>query len=255
MSGYEKFLTRGNVPLPETHLKIINEGKDIPSEGVLMFSEKDKLLEEGYHLFENGFHHFKDGSAYVACLTKMPKVSIEMLYWWFWWHSKEGIRYRIWYPEKHFDVHTDSTGFTHYVTEDIGTGKQKLIIQFLTPLKFGFDTKKLENVDFDKVAIICARVGIKRAWFTVWHTKMCHFVRKAQEGVELRSRFWIGERLEVEGFGGKILSWLLNRPIIKRRVIPRDVGKHMFHHCAQEYHNLSEILPEIYNEESQKRLN
>ncbi|MCS7144904.1 MAG: hypothetical protein NZ879_07790 [Archaeoglobaceae archaeon] len=249
MSKYERYLKRENAQLPEIHQEILKKGEEIPTEGVLKFSEKDKLLEEGYLPFENGFHHFPDGSVYVACLTKMPKVNIEMLYWWFQWHAEEGIRYRIWYPEKHFDVYTDSTGLIHYVTEDVGIGKQKLIIKFLIPAEFGFDLNKLEKVDFEKVAMICAKVGIKRAWFTVWHTKMCHMARKVDDGIELRSRFWIGERIEAEGFLGKILTKLLNKPLVKRRIIPKGIGKHMFHHCAQEYHNLAEILPEIYEEE------
>ena len=31
--------------------------------------------------------------------------------------------------------------------------------------------------------------------------------------------------------------------------MPKDVGKHMFHHCTQEYSNLADILPELYKEE------
>ncbi|MEM0202590.1 MAG: hypothetical protein QXO16_03175 [Archaeoglobaceae archaeon] len=247
---YEKYLKRKNAPLPESHREILEKGEDIPLEGVLKFSEKDKLLEDRSLPFENGFYHFEDGSAYVACLTRMPKVTVEMLRWWFWWHSLEPIRYRIWYPEKHFDVYTDSSGFTHYVTEDVGTGKQKLIIKFLTPSEFGFDQSKLDSLDFEKVAIICAKVGIKRAWLTIWHTKMCHVARETEHGVEMRSRFWIGERLEVEGFGGRALAWLLNKSAVKRKIIPRGIGRHMFHHCAQEYHNLSELLPEVYKEEN-----
>ena len=196
--------------------------------------------------FENGFHHFEDGSAYVACLTKMPGVTIEVLYWWFQWHAKSGIRYRIWYPEKHFDARTDSTGLTHYVTEDVGVGKQKLIIRFMTPAEFGFDRGKIEKLDFNSTAIICAKVGTQIPFHIVWRTKMCHMAREIDGGIELRSRFWIGEEIDVSGPAGKFLKWLLNRLSIKRRIIPRRIGWHMFHHCAQEYHNLAEILPEIY---------
>lgn len=253
MNEYEKYLKRENAPLPEEHLRILQKGEDIPLDGVLKFSEKDKLLEVGYLPFENGFHHFKDGSAYVACLTRMPKVKIEMLYWWFWWHGQEGIRYRIWYPEKHFDVSTDYTGFTHFVIEDVGAGKQKLIIHFITPSEFGFSIEKLENVDFEKLAIFCARVAVKKGPLTIWHTKMCHVARKVENGIELRSRFWIGEEFVVNGFGEKFFGWLLNKPAVKKRVIPKKIGKNMFHHCAQEYHNLAELLPELYEKEHKSK--
>jgi hypothetical protein len=243
---YEKYLLRENTSLPEIHREILKKGEDIPQEGVLRFTEKDRLLDPGYMPFENGFCHFEDGSAYVACLTKMFGVKIEMLYWWFQWYARSGIRYRIWYPENHFDAYTDSAGFTHYVTEDVGAGKQKLIIHFMTPAEFGFDKEKLKKVDFGRVAIICAEVGVAIPLHVVWHTKMCHMAREIDGGIELRSRFWIGEEIRVKGPLGKFFNLLLNKPSVKRKIIPKNIGKHMFHHCAQEYHNLAEILPEIY---------
>ncbi|WP_086975945.1 DAPG hydrolase family protein [Archaeoglobus fulgidus] len=247
-SAYEKYLIKPLTPLPWEHRLILEKGEDIPLEGVLSFSEKDKMLDEGYLPYENGFHHFPDGRAYVACLTKMPKVSAEMIYWWFRWHSEEAIRYQIWYPGKHFDVRTDETGSTHYVTEDVGTGKQRIVIRFMTPAEFGFSKEKLETIDLKRNAIICARVGAEIPGHVVWHTWMCHYAREAEKGVELRSRFWIGEEIEVSGPLALILARLLNRQAVKRRMIPGNIGRHMFHHCAQEYHHLAEILPEVYEE-------
>ena len=44
---------------------------------------------------------------------------------------------------------------THYVTEDIGLGKEKIIIDFMSPTEFGYDKNKLNS---EKESIICARV-------------------------------------------------------------------------------------------------
>ncbi|MET1124555.1 MAG: hypothetical protein ABWW66_04735 [Archaeoglobaceae archaeon] len=239
----KKYLQRPLTPIPDEHRDIIERGKDMPPDGVLKFEEKDKLLDDSMQ-YENGFYHFPDGRAYVACLTRMPGVTVEMLCWWFRWHSKDPIRYQIWYPGMHFHVQADETGFTHYVVEDIGTGRQRLVIRFMTPADFGFS--RLEKLDFSRNAIICARVGTAIPKHIVWHTWMCHYAKEVEWGVELRSRFWIGWDMKVSGPLAPILTGVVRR--MRKRVIPKDVGRHMFHHCAQEYHHLAAILPEIYEE-------
>ena len=39
-------------------------------------------------------------------------------------------------------------------------------------------------------------------------------------------------------------------PQLQRLDIPKNIGKAMFHHCSQEYHNLADILPQVYQEEA-----
>lgn len=78
-------------------------------------------------------------------------------------------------------------------------------------------------------------------------------VRKtADGGVEMRSRFWIRHQVRrMGGFGQGILNVILNQPFVKKKLIPKAVGKAMFHHCSQEYHNLADILPQVFSEEGQ----
>jgi len=220
------------------------------------------LLNDGYLNCENGFYHFADRSAYAAVLTVMPKVSIEMIDWWFWWHAKDALRYRIWYPEMHFNIDSDFGGHynddtltyrdrlhlsKHIVTEDIGNGTEKIVIQFMSPSDFGFDTNKLGVQK--EATIICARVGdLKKR---VWHTQMCHAVRKLNIGVEMRSRFWMAQKIDrMDKFGKGPLNKVLNAEFVKRKLLPNNLGKCMFHHCSQEYCNLAEILPELYENEN-----
>jgi hypothetical protein len=59
----------------------------------------------------------------------------------------------------------------------------------MTPAEFGFDKEKLKKVDFSRVAIICAEVGIAILLHVAWHTKMCRMAREIDGGIELRSRF------------------------------------------------------------------
>ncbi|TDA30619.1 MAG: hypothetical protein DSO00_00830 [Archaeoglobi archaeon] len=51
-------------------------------------------------------------------------------------------------------------------------------------------------------------------------------------GIELRSRFWIGEEIRVRGLLRKFFNLLLSKPSVKRKIIPKNIGKHMFRHCA-----------------------
>jgi len=261
MKNYDKYLTRANSRIPKDNLMIIKRGTDIALSEVFPIDDKNKLLEEGYLSTENGYHHHTDRSAFAAVLTDMPNVTIEMIDWWFWWHAKESVRYQLWYPEMHFGIESDFGGHyddvtmsyrerlhlsTHYVTEDIGMGKEKIAIDFMSPATFGFNQKQMTN-EKDQT-IICARVGdlSKR----VWHTRMCHQVRKKGKGVEMRSRFWMAQKVErMDELGASFINKLLNNSFIKGKLLPKGLGRHMFHHCTQEYNNLAEILPELYNEE------
>lgn len=262
MNNFEKYLVLGNASIPKGNVKILEKGKDIQLEKVLKIEDKNKLLQKAYVHDENGFYHFEDGSAYAAVLTKMPEVTIEMIDWWFWWHAKETIRYRIWYPDMHFGISSDFGGFyddetksykerlnlsTHNVVENIGTGKEKIMIKFMSPEEFGFDKNKLKSGEEE--TIICAKVGSLEKG--IWHTKMCHVVSKVGKGVEMRSRFWVAEKIErMDKLGQNIINAILNKKNVKRILIPNNLGKHMFHHCTQEYNNLGIHLPEIYKKET-----
>ena len=260
MSSYHKYLGKSNSPMPKAHLDILEKGDEIAEHVVLKRNDINQLFKNGYLTCENGFHQFNDGSTYVAVLTQMPNVTIEMIDWWFWWHAAETVRYQIWYPEMHFDISADFQGHydnetksyrerlhlsQHLVTEDIGVGQDKILIDFIPPTQFGFKKEQLSN----EVTIICARVGSPNKG--VWGTEMCHFVRKVKKGVEMRSRFWIGNKIE-RMKGLTFLNGLLNQPFVKRILLPKALGSKMFHHCSQEYHNLAALLPQLYQEEHLK---
>ena len=261
MEKFEKYLKKKNTPMPKEHLDILEKGAEISSEHMLPIKKVNKLLDEGYLAGENGFRRNEDGSVYAAVLTKMPTVTIEMIDWWFWWHAAADVRYQIWYPDMHYAISSDFQGYykddsktyrerlhlsSHLVTEDVGTGKEKIMIDFLSPAEFGFDTGRLHP---KKETVICARVGSPDRG--VWGTKMCHYVRTTNEGVEMRSRFWIGHQVQrMGGYAQGFLNSILNKPFVKKKLIPKELGKAMFHHCSQEYHNLAVILPQVYQEEA-----
>lgn len=211
------------------------------------------LLDANSALPETGWCLLPDGSAYTAVRTLMPGVSGQMLDWWFEWHALDPLRYRIWYPQAHFDNRLEPPkaprakpywGAVHHPIEDIGLGRQHLRIAFCDPTDFGFPAHALSHPDV--ATIVCGRVGDDRR--RAWHTRMCHFARRHPQGLELRSRFWIGAdlRLYMRAAPAGAINRLLKAPAMRRRLIPRRAPLAMARHCAAEYASLAALLPELY---------
>jgi len=213
------------------------------SENGLPFLEISKMLDDGYLPMENGYTRFKDGSGYVAVNIQFPKATGEMLDWWFDWVGYDTMRYKIWYPGMHamalyenqeepetFSilkyVLDNPKGKTQHTIEAMMKGKdlKDLQITFVNPEQFGLDNSKLG----DNQWAMCANV--KSGKHTV--SQMVHFIRETENGVEMRSRFWVGNEL----------------PWIARKVaISEEQLYELAHHCLTEYTQLASFLPEVYN--------
>ena len=94
-------------------------------------SDLDRLLDPQPVAAETGWCTLADGVSYVAVRTPMPGVTPEMVDWWFDWHPRDPLRYRIWHPAAHRSnrVEQPSTvgvkahwGTVHHPVEDVGTG-------------------------------------------------------------------------------------------------------------------------------------
>jgi hypothetical protein len=78
---------------------------------------------------------------------------------------------------------------------------------------------------------------------------MCHLVRSIANGVEMRSRFWIGRKINLTMLSeNSPVHHLINTKLLRKILIPGDTPAQMAHHCAQEYNNLAAILPELYRD-------
>ena len=256
---YAKYYQHNSAGVPPGVISAMKAGLH-PSKDALRFERINDLLNPGYLPVENGYCHMPDGSIFVAVLTDMPKVTGEMLDWWFWWHPMNSLRYKVWYPEAHFshttdvdmDIYKRRSGVyrerywntTNYPVEDIGVGKETLSIRFVPPSDFGFDESRFDEANV--ATAICGIVGsVTRKLPQLAY--MSHLVRKKVTGVEMRSRFWIGHTILKSGVSEKsIINRLINKRMVKKLLLPRNVGFAMAMHCTQEYHNLAEILPELY---------
>jgi hypothetical protein len=103
---YAGYYNRKPAEIPSTVIRDIQNGP-YPEEFALSFKKINDLLIPGYLPLENGYCKMSDGSIFVAVLTEMPKVTGEMLDWWFWWHPVNPLRYKVWYPGSHFGTSLD----------------------------------------------------------------------------------------------------------------------------------------------------
>lgn len=244
-----KYYSTDFVTIPDEIIDAVALGPESP-EKALALEDVNMLIKPGYLDMENGYALLDDGSAYVAVKTDLPGATGDMIHWWFWWHALEDIRYKIWCPGDHYaigvknlDRYIDESramekrylNNPHYPVEDIGSGVMNLSIRFLSPKAFGFKTASFKRNGIE--AVVCGIVGFRFGQTTIEHSYVCHVFRKKGDGLELRSRFWLGERI--------------NLPNLKKLVITEDLAIDMLMHCSKEFNHLAGFLPAIYDEFNQ----
>ncbi len=247
--SYAKYYYEDIVGAPQTSLELVEKGPIAP-ELALPIEQRNRLFEPGYLDTEIGYCVMPDGTGFVANLTKMPGVTGEMFDWWFAWHGLGELRYTIWDPEDHYSAKSLNPAIgrcdklslkerywntTHLIREDIGGGPGDLSASFRQPGDLGFDESKIGTPACE--TIVTSLAGpIDGAESEV----MCHFVRKTEEGVELRTRFWMGWTI-VNGRAVKTLPDGVSLPLQAPELLLR--------HNMKEFHQLAHILPRVYAEE------
>ena len=201
---------------------------------------------------ETGYGVGADGTACVACLTDMPGVAPLMWQWWFGWHLAESARYKLWHPGAHVFAapgrpvtEPESAGGAaayignvSYIDEYIGTRLMRLAVRFVPPAVLGFAEASAECVT------IVGRGGPSLAPVTaVW---LIHQIRRTAGGSEMRSRFYIGPPLPLEGVAP--VRSAAPGPV-QAEPSPTD----LLEHCGVEMNHLASFLPELHREFSDVR--
>ena len=198
----------------------------------------NELLSPDYLEIENGYCQLPQGAAYVAVLTKMPGISADMFKWYDIWKQKEDLRYKIWHPPTHFMLGPN------WLMEDIGYGPCDIYL---------VGGGSLEDLGFDKDLFIKSKVtlaagtGLSKPCgasptLVPRPIIVCHVIRSVPDGIEFRSRFWLGYQSNLGG-GPKVTL----RPGI---VVPEIEAYQLAQHCAWEFANLRSFLPQLFEEES-----
>lgn len=220
--------------------------------------DRNRLLDTGYLDVETGWCILDNGAGFVANMNIYPDITAEMIDWWFAWHPLEGKRYKMWYPPQHSDIHVSEEdkkqlldesipiaqrnwGVTHHATEDCNCGMQNVDIHFMSPDEFGFDMTRWHQPN---VVTFHGGQGWSTPIITTPDTHpapalMCHIFRETPNGLEHRTRFWLGYVLEDK----KVRSVL--PPGIK---MPENVVKGLAVHNVCEFSRFKTFLPQIFNE-------
>ena len=252
--GGQTWRPDASVVLPDYAVAAVRAGRQ-PAERGLRLTEANRLLEPGHLPMENGYARLDDGMLHVAVLTPMPGVTGDMLDWWFAWHGEDQARYVLWHPKDHVwaawrkpvvwsqrwrEVYVSNVSD---VDEFIGSFLQRLSIDFQPPERYvdasRFATTRVETA-------VCARTVLRERGLAAGH--VVHLVRSTDAGIEMRSRFWLGD-LDASswGFVGRALQPLLDTGALRRRAVPDHVGRDLLIHCAEEMLHLAGILPELFS--------
>ncbi len=190
------YLSRPLEPPSRDVVDALGRGPIDPSDA-LPLSALDRLLDPAPLPAENGWCTLPDGVGYVAVRTPMPGVTGPMVDWWFDWHPRDPVRYRIWHPIAHYDNSLEEPpvrrakphwGAVHHPVEDVGSERFHARISFRAPSEMGLSTDALD--DRGVATIVCGHAGDDRR--RVQHTPMIHAFLREPDGVVLRSRFWLG---------------------------------------------------------------
>jgi hypothetical protein len=251
-NGLEAYLARPLTPPDPAVLAAIERGP-VDSSTALPLAGIERLRDPAPLAVESGWCWLPDGVAYVAVRTVMPVVSAAMVDWWFDWHPRDPLRYRVWHPLAHSDNSLEPPrergakahwGAVHHPVEDVGTGTVHARIAFVPPSALGFEDDALDD---PRVAtIVCAEVGDDRR--RLRHTVMAHVFLAAGDGVVLRSHFWLGAAIRpyLPAPLADVGERALNRRAIRRAALPKALPAALARHCAEEYANLGALLPELH---------
>ena len=213
------------------------------------------LLEPGYMEGETGYCVMENGAGYLAVNNKFPGVTLDMIKWWFAWHPLESIRYKIWNPYCHpyaaiadvdrakikdpnLTIEDKIEDVIHFVVEDIGAGMQDVVIHFRPVTELGFTKEELyahHAYAIGCYGLVEKRVGEKGKTPAI----MLHFYRETEDGIESRTRFWLGYRI-IHGRPQCVLP-----PGVR---VPEVAPMGLALHNVEEFGHLAKILPAVYKE-------
>lgn len=216
------------------------------------------LLESEHMEVETGYCILENGAGYMAVNNIFPGCTLEMIQWWYAWHALEGLRYKIWNPcchqtiaisDEHRKKITDpnipleekSQAVIHFEVENTGAGFQDVVIHFLTHNELGIpkELNTTKSTIIGGYGLIENREDIPNKHKGKMPAIMIHNFRESKYGVESRTIFWLGYRIN-KG----IPMLVLPRGV----VIPIEVPMGLAFNTVQDFSHLASILPDIYKE-------
>lgn len=223
-------------------------------EDTVCFKDRNKLLYDKDYGTAIGYAVLPDGSGYVSDITPMPGVTMEMLDWYAAWRGQEAENYAAVNPEKH--ISAISMQKTHFTDEDLigaekywdttqtvmqngETGPTTEFVNFKCPSDVGFDMEQIGDGKFT-AGLICERVYAQGQPPQAGpDTFVCHQVIETEEGVEIRSKYWIGWTVRYGRDYKQLPDGFFMPPVFAQGALMKNM---------QELAALADVLPGLYAE-------
>ncbi len=227
-------------------------GRGMQGGAVPVPSEAAAFLGSGHEL-AHAVTRAEDGRLFVTTTTELPGVTPDMIDWWFGWHLPHSERYRLWHPTAHVRavVKEDRSTLvgkrecyvnnTSFVDEYIGPVLMKLAISFLPPSGFGFSDEEGSSE-----TVVCARTADRSTHADAGF--LVHRVATTRGGAQMQSLFWLGEIMPKVPLVGPLAAAVLNRPFMRRVLVPDSLGLSLLRHCSEEMNHLAKFLPRLYRD-------
>lgn len=245
--SYVKYFNQELAAIPAEKLAIAT-GPALDKLDILKIEDRNRFLAGKDTGAQVGYGVAENGTGYVANKTFMPRVTVEMMDWWFAWHPiGSDLRYKLWDHDDHYyarankpeyilnpevPMNEKTWGVDHDILEDIGMGPSPLRMHFMRPRDCGYDETLIGGDNCN--SLVCA-VGEGDTPAFMTH-KFC----KVEGGIQLISRFWMGYAL---------IDGSLTKVVPDGVCMPEMAPKALFTHNIKEFTNLAAILPALYAEE------
>lgn len=194
--------------------------------------EANDLLAPGYLPLESGHARLPSGMVVVAALNRVHRCSGEMLDWWFKRHKSQEEFVR-WHPTEHVSAeYHDGMMFPVHVRAG-------------QTLRGRIQTRPPGNL-FDAAALAASGASVVTygrggpADGELWMMHTAHVGRDTDYGCEVRSRFWIGDFEPADA---------APPPAVVAGLLSDTNACWQMAHCLEEFHYLSQFLPDLYDQE------
>ena len=208
------------------------------------------LLDPEPIALEMGIQRLPSGQLHVAARTDMPRCKGHMFEWWFRF-APDRQQYAWWHPIDHLSSRwletTPSThvGSTHVVEEKLGGDDvYALQIRFIDEAETFGEAAAHARKRGDVSGLVCATIGFgddpaRDDRGRPAGARLAHIARDTEDGLVLRSRFWLGAGLGLP-------------PKETAEAAPEGLGLGLMRHANTEFKYLARFLPSLYYAENRE---
>lgn len=218
------------------------------------FTDRARILTDEGIGTRIGYTVMPDGTGYMSDVTFMPGVTADMLDWYMAWRGLDPLRFVIANPENNVSAMSMQTSkfadedligaekywdTTQMVIKMSDMGPAKEAVNFKCPSDVGFDMEVLKSSN--TASLICAR-GYAHGQPPAAGPDylICHQVIEKEDGVEVRTKCWIGWTVRYGKDYKQLPDGFFMPPVFAMGVFLQNV---------KEWANLATILPQLYAEE------